>query len=51
MIQIAMAPTLKDLEVEKSNIEKKKEPCSSFSKKTNSEMCEIVKKQINLTCH
>ena len=35
--------------VEKSNIQKKKEHCSSFLKKTNSEMCEIVKKQINVT--
>ena len=28
---------------------KKKEPCSSFDEKTNSKICEIVKKQLNLT--
>jgi hypothetical protein len=34
---------------EKINPEKKKEPCLSFAKKTNSEMCSILKKQISLT--
>ena len=34
---------------EKVNPESKKEPCLSFIKKTNSEMCAIVKKQIRLT--
>ena len=34
---------------EKINPEKKKEPCLSFVKKTNSEICAIVKKQLNLT--
>ena len=34
---------------EKVNPEKKKEPCLSFLKKTNSEICAIVKKQLNLT--
>ena len=34
---------------EKVNPEKKKEPCLSFVKKTNSEICAIVKKQLNLT--
>ena len=29
--------------------EKKKEPCLSFVEKTNSEICAIVKKQLNLT--
>ena len=28
---------------------KKKEPCLSFAEKTNSEICAIVKKQLNLT--
>ena len=31
------------------NPEKKKEPCLSFIEKTNSEICLIVKKQIDLT--
>tara|TARA_A100001011_G_scaffold2020_1_gene2436 strand:- start:1478 stop:1879 length:402 start_codon:yes stop_codon:yes gene_type:complete len=31
------------------NPEKKKEPCLSFIEKTNSEICLIVKKQLNLT--
>jgi hypothetical protein len=31
------------------NPEKKKEPCVSFIKKTNSELCKVVKKQIALT--
>ena len=34
---------------EKVNPEKKKEPCLSFVKKTNSEICAIVKKQLSLT--
>ena len=34
---------------EKVNPEKKKEPCFSFVKKTNSEICAIVKKQLGLT--
>ena len=34
---------------EKVNPEKKKAPCLSFVKKTNSEICAIVKKQLNLT--
>ena len=34
---------------EKVNPQKKKEPCLSFVKKTNSEICAIVKKQLNLT--
>ena len=34
---------------EKINPEKKKEPCLSFVKKTNSEICAIVKKQLSLT--
>ena len=34
---------------EKVNPEKKKEPCLSFVKKTNSEICAIVKKRLNLT--
>ena len=34
---------------EKMNPEKKKEPCLSFIEKTNSEICLIVKKQLNLT--
>ena len=34
---------------EKINPERKKEPCLSFVKKTNSEICAIVKKQLNLT--
>ena len=34
---------------EEKNPEKKKEPCLSFIKKTNSEICLIVKKQLNLT--
>ena len=31
------------------NPEKKKEPCSVFDEKTNSKICSIVKKQLNLT--
>ena len=34
---------------EKMNPEKKKEPCLSFVEKTNSEICSIVKKQLNIT--
>ena len=34
---------------EKVNPEKKKEPCLSFIEKTNSEICVIMKKQMNLT--
>ena len=34
---------------EKINPEKEKEPCISFLEKTNSEICAIVKKQLNLT--
>ena len=35
--------------VEKSKPKKIKEPCLTFIKKTNLEMCEIVKNQINIT--
>ena len=34
---------------EEKNPEKKKEPCLSFVEKTNSKICAIVKKQLNLT--
>ncbi len=34
---------------EEVNPEKKKEPCLSFVEKTNSEICTIVKKQLELT--
>ena len=34
---------------EEINPEKKKEPCFSFVEKTNSEICAIVKKQLELT--
>ena len=34
---------------EEINPQKKKEPCLSFSEKTNSEICAIVKKQLELT--
>ena len=34
---------------EEKNPEKKKEPCVAFIKKTNSEICAVVKKQITLT--
>tara|TARA_Y100000768_G_C23955945_1_gene672790 strand:- start:299 stop:679 length:381 start_codon:yes stop_codon:yes gene_type:complete len=34
---------------EEKNSERKKEPCLSFLEKTNSEICSIVKKQLNLT--
>ena len=48
--QTGMSPTEHVLAyAEKVNPEKKKEPCLSFVKKTNSEICAIVKKQLNLT--
>jgi len=34
---------------EEINPDRKKEPCLSFIEKTNSEICTIVKKQLNLT--
>ena len=34
---------------EEMNPEKNKEPCLSFVEKTNSEICAIVKKQLNIT--
>ena len=34
---------------EEHNSDNKKEPCSSFVEKTNSEICTIVKKQLNIT--
>jgi len=34
---------------EEKNSNKKKEPCLSFKAKTNSEICAIVKKQLDLT--
>jgi hypothetical protein len=34
---------------EKHNPEKQKDTCISFIEKTNSEVCKIIKKQINLT--
>ena len=34
---------------EEINPDKKKEPCLSFAEKTNSEICVIVKKQLELT--
>ena len=34
---------------EEINPQKKKEPCLSFIDKTNSEVCAIVKKQLNIT--
>ena len=34
---------------EEMNPDKKKEPCLSFSEKTNSELCAIVKKQLKST--
>ena len=34
---------------EEKNPEKKKEPCLSFLEKTNSEICAIVKKNLNLS--
>jgi len=35
--------------IKETNPNKKEEPCTSFVKKTNSEICAIVKKQISLT--
>ena len=34
---------------EEINPQKKKEPCSSFAEKTNSEICAIVKKQLEIS--
>tara|TARA_E500000178_G_scaffold234219_1_gene230691 strand:- start:460 stop:861 length:402 start_codon:yes stop_codon:yes gene_type:complete len=34
---------------EEINPQKKKEPCLSFVNKTNSEICTIIKKQLNIT--
>ena len=34
---------------EEMNPQKKKEPCLSFAEKTNSEICAIVKKQLQIT--
>ena len=34
---------------EENNPQKKKEPCLSFAEKTNSEICAIVKKQLDIT--
>ena len=34
---------------EKKNLEKKQEPCVAFLEKTNSEICEIVKKRLILS--
>ena len=34
---------------EEKNPRKKKEPCLSFAEKTNSKICSIVKKQLNIT--
>ncbi len=34
---------------EEMNPQKKREPCLSFAKKTNSEICAIVKKQLKIT--
>ncbi len=34
---------------EEKNPQKKKEPCLSFAEKTNSEICAIVKKQLEIT--
>ena len=34
---------------EKMNPQKKEEPCLSFTEKTNSEICAIVKKQLKIT--
>ena len=48
--QTGMSPTEHVLAyAEKVNPEKKKEPCLSFIEKTNSEICSIVKKQLNIT--
>ena len=34
---------------EERNLDKSKEPCSSFVEKTNSKICSIVKKQLQIT--
>ena len=34
---------------EETNSQKKKGPCISFAEKTNSEICAVVKKQLNMT--
>ena len=34
---------------EEISLQKKKEPCSSFAEKTNSEICAIVKKRLEIT--
>ena len=48
--QTGMSPTEHALAyAERINPEKSKEPCLSFVEKTNSEICAIVKKQLNLT--
>ena len=48
--QTGMSPTEHALAyAERINPEKTKEPCLSFVKKTNSEICAIVKKQLSLT--
>ena len=48
--QTGMSPTGHALAyAERINPEKTKEPCLSFVKKTNSEICAIVKKQLSLT--
>ena len=48
--QTGMSPTGHALAyAERINPEKTKEPCLSFVEKTNSEICAIVKKQLNLT--
>ena len=48
--QTGMSPTEHVLAyAEKVDSEKKKEPCLSFIEKTNSEICAIVKKQLNLS--
>ena len=48
--QTGMSPTEHVLAyADKINPEKKQEPCLSFIEKTNSEICAIVKKQLNLT--
>ena len=48
--QTGMSPTEHALAyAERINPEKSKEPCLSFVQKTNSEICAIVKKQLNLT--
>ena len=48
--QTGMSPTGHALAyAERINPERKKEPCLSFIEKTNSAICLIVKKQLNLT--